>query len=101
FSILYIGGFGPHRGIDTLMKAMQRVKAWGLNVHLHLVGAQQGRYSQMIEEQILANDMASHVTVTRWVPPEMVLAYISQASVCAVPHHSNPHTDTTIPHKLY
>jgi glycosyltransferase involved in cell wall biosynthesis len=101
FSILYIGGFGPHRGIDTLVTAMRHVKAWGLNVRVHLVGAQKGSYSRMVEEQIRACDVGSHVTVTGWVPPEMVLAYISQASVCAVPHHANPHTDTTIPHKLY
>ena len=101
FSILYIGGFGPHRGIDTLINAMRDVKAWGLNVRLHLVGARTGTYTHMINELIRDLDVASHVAVTGWVSPELVPAYIKQASVCAVPHHSNPHTDSTIPHKLY
>lgn len=101
FSILYIGGFGPHRGIETLVRAMQFIKKDGLPVRLHLVGAQKGAYLGMVRQLIDALDVGSHVTVTGWVPAELVPAYITQASVCAVPHNSNPHTDNTIPHKLY
>ena len=101
FSVLYIGGFGAHRGIDTLIAAMQHIKAWKLNVRLHLVGARKGTYLDMLEELIERLDVGSHVRITGWVPSESVLAYIRQASVGAVPHHSNPHTDNTIPHKLY
>lgn len=102
FSVLYIGGFGPHRGIDTLIRAMTHIKAWGVNARVHLVGARpRSAYLQMLEQLIAELDVASHVTVTGWVPPEKVLAYVRQASVGAVPHHSNPHTNTTIPHKLF
>lgn len=101
FSILYIGGFGPHRGIDTLIMAMKYIKAWGLNVRLHLVGARDSDYLEMLKNMISDIDVTDHVTVTGWVPAESVLAYIRQASVGAVPHHSNPHTNNTIPHKLY
>jgi len=41
------------------------------------------------------------VQMTGWVPANEVLANIQQADVCCVPHHSNPHTDNTIPHKLF
>jgi glycosyltransferase involved in cell wall biosynthesis len=101
FSVLYIGGFGPHRGIDTLIAAMKHVKAWGLNVRLHLVGAQECAYLQMLADLIKRLDVGSHVSITGWVPFESVLAYIRQASVGAVPHHSNSHTNNTIPHKLF
>jgi glycosyltransferase involved in cell wall biosynthesis len=102
FSLLYIGGFGPHRGIDTLIAAMQHVKAWGLDVRLYLVGAREGSdYVRMLKDLIRDLDVGSHVSVIGWVPSEQVLAYISQASAGAVPHHSNPHNDNTIPHKLY
>jgi glycosyltransferase involved in cell wall biosynthesis len=84
-----------------LIAAMRQVKAWALNVRLHLVGAQKGTYAQIIGDLIRDLDVGSHVEVTGWVPPALVPAYITQASVCAVPHHSNPHTDTTIPHKLF
>jgi glycosyltransferase involved in cell wall biosynthesis len=101
FSILYIGGIAPHRGIDTLIAAMKHVKAWGLNVRLHLVGAKKSDYLQMLEDLIKRLDVGSHVSITGWVPFESVLAYIRQASVGTVPHHSNPHTNSTIPHKLF
>lgn len=101
FSVLYIGGFGPHRGIDTLIEAMGHVKRWGLNVRLHLIGAKEGSYLRMLRELIEELDVGSHVSVVGWVPFETVLSYIRSASVGAVPHHSNPHTDNTIPHKLY
>ena len=102
FSILYIGGFGPHRGIDTVIRAMRHLKAWGVNARLHLVGAKEGSsYLGMLRALIASEDVADRVTVRGWVPASDVLGYISQASVGTVPHHSNPHTDTTIPHKLF
>jgi glycosyltransferase involved in cell wall biosynthesis len=102
FSILYIGGFGPHRGIDTLIKAMKYIKAWRLDIRLYLVGAREGsEYLRMLEDLIIKLDVASYVSIIGWVPPESVLAYIKQCSVGTVPHHSNLHTNTTIPHKLY
>jgi glycosyltransferase involved in cell wall biosynthesis len=102
FSVLYIGGFGPHRGIDTLIEAMRPLKARGVNARLHLVGGKEGTaYLAMLRELIARLDVASHVNIVSWVPSDSVLAYINQASLCAVPHHSNPHTDSTIPHKLF
>jgi len=102
FSVLYIGGFGPHRGIDTLIRAFAHLKQRGVRARLHLVGAKEGSdYVETLHSLIAALDVATHVEIVGWVPAEAVLAYISQASVGAVPHHSNPHTDSTIPHKLF
>ena len=102
FSILYIGGFGPHRGLDTLVKAMKHVKEWKLNIRVSLVGARGGgEYLRMLLELIRNLDLESHVEVVDWVPAEQVLERIQQATIGTVPHHANPHTDNTIPHKLY
>ena len=102
FSILYIGGFGPHRGLDTLIGAMKYIKDWRLNVRLHLIGATvETVYLKMLRTLIRRLGVESSVRIVGWVPFETVLGYIDQASVGAVPHHSNPHTDNTIPHKLY
>lgn len=102
YSILYIGGFGPHRGIDTLIRAMHVLKGRGLNARLHLVGGKEGTaYLAMLRELIAQLDVGSHVNIVPWVASDAVLSYVNQASLCAVPHHSNPHTDTTIPHKLF
>jgi glycosyltransferase involved in cell wall biosynthesis len=101
FSVLYIGGFGPHRGIDTLIGAMRHIKDQKVAARLYLVGAKKSAYVDMLQELVARLDVASHVDIIGWVPSESVLAYVSQASVGAVPHHSNPHTNSTIPHKLY
>ena len=101
FSILYIGHFGPHRGIDTLIRAMAIIKRWNLNITVHLVGAKEGHYLDMVKELIRSEGVSELVLLHAWVSADQVLTYISQADVGAVPHHSNPHTDRTIPHKLY
>ena len=49
---------------------------------------------------IIKLDVAEKVNITGWVSSEEVLPNILQADVGCVPHHSNPHTDTTIPFKL-
>jgi glycosyltransferase involved in cell wall biosynthesis len=101
-SVLYVGGFGPHRGIDTLIRAMAYLREWKVDVRLDLVGATRGsNYVRMLHELIRELDIASHVHVVEWVPSDSVPELIRRATIGAVPHHSNPHTDSTIPHKLY
>ena len=101
FSVLYIGGFGPHRGIDTLIHAMKYVKSSNRKIRLQLIGARPSQYLDMLKILISDLGIANHVQINGWVETEDVLANIQQADVCCVPHHSNSHTDTTIPHKLF
>lgn len=100
-SVLYVGGFGPHRGIDTVAESMKHLKEWGIEVRLDLVGAKPGQYVDMLRELITRHDVWSHVNMLEWVPSEAVLPMIRAATIGTVPHHSNPHTDNTIPHKLF
>lgn len=101
FSVLYIGGFGPHRGLDTLIRAMVSIKHKGRNIKVQLIGAQPSQYLEMLKQLILDLGVENQVQITGWVGAGDVLANIQQADVCCVPHHSNPHTDNTIPHKLF
>lgn len=100
-SILYIGGFGPHRGLDTLVEAQSYLKSWGVDSRLYLVGGRESNYLQMLQDLVARLNVGDRVEILGWVPAEAVLGYVREAAVCAVPHHTNPHTDTTIPHKLY
>jgi glycosyltransferase involved in cell wall biosynthesis len=36
-----------------------------------------------------------------WQPFELVPSLIRLSDVCIIPHRKNPHTDTTLPHKLF
>ena len=100
-SVLYIGGFGPHRGIDTLIHAATLLKQAQCNICIQLVGANPSQYLQMLKQLIRELGVDTHVKITGWVATKDVLANIKQADICCVPHHSNPHTDNTIPHKLF
>lgn len=101
FSVVYIGGFGPHRGLDTLIRAMLPIKKNNFNIKLHLIGAQPNRNLEILKQLLVDIGVQNLVQITGWVDSGSVLANIQQADLCCVPHHSNPHTDSTIPHKLY
>jgi len=102
FNLLYIGGFGSHRGIDTLVESMVHIKHWGLNINIYLVGARKSNpYTNYIIKLVEKCDVNEYVRIIDWISSDDVLSYIKQASVGVVPHKSNPHTDNTIPHKLY
>ena len=65
------------------------------------MGAHPSQYLEMLKQLIKDLGVESQVKITGWVPSSDVMANIKQADVCCVPHHSNPHTDNTIPHKLF
>jgi glycosyltransferase involved in cell wall biosynthesis len=99
FVITYVGGFGPHRGLDVPIKAMPILKEKIPNVRLLLVGEGGNR----AELEQLASDLgvSQSVEFTGWQHFDLMPSYISLSDICLVPHHSNPHTDSTIPHKIF
>lgn len=101
FSVLYIGGFASHRGLDTLIRAMVHVRDSSENIKVQLIGAQPSQYLDILKRLITQLAVQDYVRITGWINSEDVLANILQADVCCVPHHSNSHTDNTIPHKLF
>ncbi|HII03049.1 TPA: glycosyltransferase family 4 protein [Methanosarcinaceae archaeon] len=46
-------------------------------------------------------NIENDVIFTGWVDFSLVPSYIKASDVCLVPHHSNGHTNTTIPYKLF
>jgi len=101
FIVSYVGGFGPHRGLDTAIKAIALARERVPAIKLLLVGAQKGGYSQVLQKLIQELQVEDLVEITGWQPFEKVPSYINASDVCLVPHHRNPHTDSTIPHKLF
>lgn len=100
FNITYIGTFGPHRGLDTLIKAFIYIKKSNQNIKLNLVGAKENVYLETLKEMINYNGLSKYIKIKGWIKPRDVISYISQSDVCIVPHNSNHHTDTTLPWKL-
>jgi len=99
FIISYVGGFGPHRGIDTAIKSMNSVIKKIPNAKLLLIG---GKVNEENLRKLTKNlELEKNIEFTGWQPSEKLPTYIFLSNICLVPHHKNPHTDNTIPHKLF
>jgi glycosyltransferase involved in cell wall biosynthesis len=96
---LYVGGFGTHRGLDVVIKAMPRILRQIPSALFVVVGDGDDRSS--LEQ--LAQDLgiAHNVRFEGKQPFSSIYTYIAQCDVCLVPHVANPHTNSTMPHKLF
>ncbi len=99
FTIMYVGGFGVHRGLDTAIKGMKLIQ--NPNIKLILVGKGSKEITKYLEKLVLENNLSDKVIFEGWQPFDKVLTYQKLADVCIIPHNSNEHTNNTIPHKLY
>lgn len=101
FVISYVGTLsGEHRGLASVVEAMPTVVENVENVRLLIVGPKSG-YAERLEALSESLSVEDHVTFTGWVDFEEVPSYIATSDLCTVPHRKNPHTETTVPHKLF
>jgi len=101
FTLLYIGGFGPHRGLDTAIKGTALLKESIPNVQLLLVGRGRKDYEEELGRLITDLGAEKAVEIVGWQPFERVASYMQQARIGLVPHSANEHTENTVPHKLF
>ncbi|MFC5973875.1 glycosyltransferase family 4 protein [Halomarina salina] len=102
FVVGYVGSFGPHRGLESLVDAMPALVERVPNARLLLVGgAGDAAYDRSLRERAAATGVDERITFTGWVDASEVPRYVATCDVCAVPHARNPHTETTVPHKLF
>lgn len=97
---LYVGGLGPHRGLETTIKAIPMIKNKIANFKLLIVGAKNHEKKE-IDKLTRKLKIGKKVEIINWVPFSEVLSYIKLSTVCLVPHDNFEHTQTTIPHKLF
>lgn len=95
----YTGGFDHHRGLDILIKATKIVKDQVPSFHLVLVGG--GSNEEELRQLVRDLELDDKVTFAGYVPHEQLPSYVSASDICMIPHLKNPHTDNTIPHKLF
>ena len=101
FIVSYIGGFAYHRGLDVAIKAITFIRKEISNIKLLLVGAKKNSYLETLKKCIQKLKAEDVVEIVSWQPFDKIATYIKISDVCLVPHHRNPHTDSTIPHKLF
>jgi len=98
--ISYIGGLGPHRGVDTVLKSIPLVRNTIPNFKFLIVGVEK-THKEKLHKLIKSLDVAESVEAIDWQPFDKVLSYVTASTVCLVPYNDYEHTQTTVPHKLF
>jgi glycosyltransferase involved in cell wall biosynthesis len=101
FTLLYIGGFGPHRGLDTAIRGVSLLRDKIPNVLLLLVGRGSASYEKALRSLADETGASGLVEIVGWQPFEAVFSYMCAARIGLVPHNSSEHTENTVPHKLF
>lgn len=96
----YVGGIGPHRGIDTSIRAAAIAGRKIPGFQLAVVGPSELQVPRL-ERLIHQAGASGYVTIIPKVPSAQVPSYIRSSEVCLVPHNDTEHTNTTVPHKLF
>lgn len=97
--LAYTGNIGPHRGVDTVIEAMALLKE--KPIHFIISGhgnmAVMKHLSKMVDRLMLRNQVFFY----GHQPFDRFYSLMHFADVNVIPHKSNPHTDHTVPHKLF
>lgn len=97
--IVYVGGVAAHRGLDTAVAAMPRILEANPAATLTIVG--DGATLDSLKKQAERLGVMGPVTFTGRLPFGEAMQHVRDATVATVPHHRSPHTDATVPHKLF
>jgi glycosyltransferase involved in cell wall biosynthesis len=100
WAAIYIGAMGPHRGLDTTLRAVALIRSAIPNFRLLIVGAD-NYHRQQIQADVTRLKIQNHVEVIGWQPFALVNSFVMASHVCLVPHNDFEHTHTTVPHKLF
>ncbi len=101
YNIVYVGGIGPHRGIQTAIKGMKHLYKEIPNVLLSIVGP--GHKDVIAHlKQLVTDDSVENIVQFLGKQPFQHIPQIMQTSdINIIPHEKNEHTDSAIPHKLF
>ena len=99
FSLVYTGGIDSHRGLETVVDAMPEILSHCPDARLVIVG--DGRTRPDLEARVSELGLSKATTLYGYQPQERIKSFLAGASVSLIPHLKTPHTDHTIPHKLF
>jgi len=101
FSITYVGGFGPHRGLDTAIKGMPKIIETIPNAKLFLVGKGSADIESKLREIVRENRVENDVHFVGYRPFKEVSAIMSNSNLNIIPHNRDGQTDCGLPHKFF
>ncbi|WP_299665164.1 glycosyltransferase [uncultured Polaribacter sp.] len=101
FSITYVGGFGPHRGLHTAIKGMSKIVEDVPNAKLFLIGKGSKDVENKLKEVAINHKVEKYVNFVGYKPFHEVATIMQTTHINIIPHIANEHTNNTIPHKLF
>lgn len=99
FTLVYTGHIDAHRGLETVVEAMPAIRAAVSEARLVIVGS--GSTVPELKARVTALGLDEVVRFEGHQPQARIKSYIAGADVSLVPHLKTPHTDHTIPHKIF
>ncbi len=96
---IYEGGITWHRGIQYFLTALSKIKPLSGEVEFWIVGS--GSYLKDLRQLSHQMGLDNVVRFLGWQPMEIVFELLSKSDFAVIPHIKSPHTDTTVPHKLF
>lgn len=100
FRIVYSGGIGPHRGVDTAIEGMKSLQSYS-DIELIIIGSGSKDVIKHLKSISKVLGVENHVHFLGHQPFHKFYSFMHLADVNIIPHKSNEHTDNTIPHKLF
>lgn len=99
FIVTYSGNIGPHRGVDTVIEAMQYLRNEEIN--FVIVGGGSVSIMNYLKDLVKQYAVTDQVHLLGRQPSQKFYSFMKYAGANIIPHKSNGHTNNTVPHKLF
>lgn len=99
---VYVGGFDRARDLQTVIDAASLLANRGCDgLNFRLVGGSR-RDIALLERYAFRKRLAiDKISFHKWIDRDLVERILDHSQIGLVPHVKSPHTDSTIPHKLF
>ncbi len=98
-TLLYAGGINRHRGLQHVIRGMKYLRGLKKPIQLQILGS--GSYLETLKQIAEEEGVSDMVRFLGWKNYQEMQYYFGRSDICLIPHLKNPHTDSTIPHKLF
>lgn len=96
---LVYAGFIQARGMDIVVESLAKTRHLGIPVKFVVIG--EGHYLAELKRITKNLHVEDRVEFKGWVKNTSIPAYIRDSDIGVIPHKKNPHSDTTVPNKLF
>jgi len=101
WTMLYIGGIGPHRGLDVTLSSLSICCKFIPNLKLVIIGVKNHDQRKYLLTLIRKYNVTDYVEIIDWIDFDLLKSYILASKICLVPFNKSEHTEIAIPHKLF